>query len=200
MPGDMLPVVPLPRMPNQEIPQQYMSPVVMMPQVNPPVVVWAPTKVAPAATIRVNPTTRSVGGAEATGSPLIRDAMVTAVPMVAPTKAAEYVPSWWSTVGRNAPTLVPPCEEKTTVAPPTVSGNPAALRVWSVTGTVSPAKSSGRPTVTSVAAGSTWLSVLLLSSVAPQAWSSSVATPTARPIGKGSERLREMIGCTVAPV
>jgi len=66
-----------------------MAPVVMMPQVNPPVVVGAPTMVAPAATMRVNPTTRSVGGVEVTASPLMREAIVIAVPMVSPAKSAE---------------------------------------------------------------------------------------------------------------
>src|ERR671914_679795 len=52
---------PSPRTPNQPIPQQYMSPVVMMPQEKPPVVVSAPCNVPPATAMRVKPTTRAVG-------------------------------------------------------------------------------------------------------------------------------------------
>jgi len=66
-----------------------MSPVVMMPQVKPPVVVTAPFRVPPAAAIRVKPTTRIVGKTEVTGAPSMLAATVTGVPRLTPTKSAE---------------------------------------------------------------------------------------------------------------
>jgi hypothetical protein len=64
-----------------------MSPVVMMPQVKPPVVVTAPFTVPPAAAIFVNPTTRMVGVAE-TGRPSTLAVTVRGEPIPLPIKVA----------------------------------------------------------------------------------------------------------------
>src|SRR5690242_3864192 len=84
-PGLSDPSEPLPRTPNHETPQQYMSPVVMIPHVKPAVVVTAPYWVAPAAAIRVNQTTCIVGKEVVTAAPSMLAVIVSAVPMLAPT-------------------------------------------------------------------------------------------------------------------